>query len=34
MLQKQKSSLANDVLGEEKFSKSLSLDDLRYLLAG
>ena len=33
-LQKQKSSLANDVLGEEKFSQSLSLDDLRYLLAG
>ena len=33
-LQKQKSSLANDVLGEEKFSQSLSLDDLHYLLAG
>jgi hypothetical protein len=33
-LQKQKSSLATDVLGEEKFSQSLSLDDLRYLLAG
>jgi SNF2 family DNA or RNA helicase len=33
-LQRQKSSLANDVLGEEKFSQSLSLDDLRYLLAG
>jgi len=33
-LQKQKSSLANDVLGEEKFSQSLSLDDLRYLLEG
>jgi hypothetical protein len=33
-LQKQKHSLANDVLGEEKFSQSLSLDDLRYLLAG
>jgi SNF2 family DNA or RNA helicase len=32
-LQKQKSSLADDVLGEEKFSQSLSLDDLRYLLA-
>ena len=31
-LQKQKSSLANDVLGEEKFSQGLSLDDLRYLL--
>jgi len=33
-LQRQKSSLANDVLGEEKFSQSLSLDDLRYLLEG
>ena len=33
-LQKQKSSLANDVFGEEKFSQGLSLDDLRYLLAG
>jgi hypothetical protein len=33
-LQKLKSSLANDVLGEEKFSQGLSLDDLRYLLAG
>ena len=33
-LQKTKSSLANDVLGEEKFSQSLSLDDLRYLLEG
>ena len=32
-LQKQKSALADDVLGEEKFSQSLSLDDLRYLLA-
>lgn len=32
-LQRQKSSLAADVLGEEKFSQSLSLDDLRYLLA-
>ncbi len=32
-LQKQKSSLAEDVLGEEKFSQSLSLDDLRFLLA-
>ena len=31
-LQKQKSALANDVLGEEKFSQGLSLDDLRYLL--
>jgi len=33
-LQKQKSSLANDVLGEEKFAQGLSLDDLQYLLAG
>jgi len=33
-LQRQKSSLANDVLGEEKFSQGLSLDDLRFLLAG
>ena len=32
-LQRQKKSLADDVLGEEKFSQSLSLDDLRYLLA-
>jgi SNF2 family DNA or RNA helicase len=32
-LQKRKSSLANDVLGEEKFSQGLSLDDLRFLLA-
>jgi SNF2 family DNA or RNA helicase len=32
-LQKQKKSLADDVLGEEKFSQGLSLDDLRYLLA-
>ena len=32
-LQKQKKSLADDVLGEEKFSQSLSLDDMRYLLA-
>jgi hypothetical protein len=33
-LQRQKSSLAEDVLGEEKFSQSLSLEDLRYLLEG
>ena len=31
-LQKKKSLLANDVLGEEKFSQCLSLEDLRYLL--
>jgi SNF2 family DNA or RNA helicase len=33
-LQRQKKSLADDVLGEEKFSQGLSLDDLRYLLEG
>ncbi|HEX5220644.1 MAG TPA: DEAD/DEAH box helicase [Verrucomicrobiae bacterium] len=33
-LQKVKKSLAEDVLGEERFSQSLSLDDLRFLLAG
>ncbi len=33
-LQRQKKSLADDVLGEEKFSQGLSLDDLQYLLAG
>ncbi len=32
-LQKQKKSLAEDVLGEEKFAQSLSLDDLRFLVA-
>jgi len=32
-LQRQKSQLANDILGEEKFSQSLTLDDLRFLLA-
>jgi len=32
-LQKQKKSLAEDVLGEEKFVQSLALDDLRFLLA-
>ena len=30
-LQKKKSTLASDVLGEEKFAQSLTLDDLRYL---
>ena len=30
-LQKKKSALASDVLGEEKFAQSLTLDDLRYL---
>jgi hypothetical protein len=32
-LQRQKSQLALDVLGEEKFSQSLSLEDLRFLLS-
>ena len=32
-LQKTKSALAEDVLGEEKFSQSLTLDDLRYLFS-
>ena len=32
-LQKSKGALAEDVLGEEKFSQSLTLNDLRYLLA-
>jgi SNF2 family DNA or RNA helicase len=33
LLQKQKRALAQDVLGEEKFSQSLTLEDLRFLLA-
>jgi SNF2 family DNA or RNA helicase len=33
LLQKQKSALAEDVLGEERFAQSLTLDDLRYLFA-
>lgn len=32
-LQKQKASLADDVLGEERFAQSLTLDDLRFLFA-
>jgi SNF2 family DNA or RNA helicase len=32
-LQKSKSQLADDVLGEDKFAQSLTLDDLRYLFA-
>jgi hypothetical protein len=32
-LQKQKRALAEDVLGEEKFAQSLTLDDLRFLFA-
>ena len=31
-LQKRKSSLADEVLGEEKFAQALTLDDLRFLL--
>jgi len=33
LLQKQKASLADDVLGEERFAQSLTLDDLRFLFA-
>ena len=32
-LQKQKSALVADVLGEEKFAQSLTLDDSRFLFA-
>ena len=32
-LQKKKQALAEDVLGEEKFAQSLTLEDLRYLFA-
>jgi SNF2 family DNA or RNA helicase len=32
-LQKQKSALAEDVLGEEKFSQALTLEDLQFLFA-
>jgi len=32
-LQRHKKALMDDVLGEEKFSQSLTLDDLRFLLA-
>ena len=32
-LQKQKGALMSDVLGEEKFAQSLTLDDLRFLFA-
>jgi SNF2 family DNA or RNA helicase len=32
-LQKHKKALAEDVLGEEKFAQSLTLDDLRFLFA-
>jgi SNF2 family DNA or RNA helicase len=33
LLQRQKSALAEDVLGEEKFSQSLTMDDLKFLFA-
>ncbi len=33
VLQKQKAALAEDVLGEERFAQSLTLDDLRFLFA-
>ena len=32
MLQKQKSALAHDILGEENFASALTLDDFRFLL--
>jgi SNF2 family DNA or RNA helicase len=32
-LQKQKATLAEDVLGEERFAQSLTLDDLKFLFA-
>jgi len=32
-LQKKKQALAQDVFGEERFSQSLTLDDLRFLFA-
>ena len=32
-LQKQKAALMDDVLGEERFAQSLTLDDLRFLFA-
>ncbi len=33
LLQKQKQALAEDVLGEERFAQSLTLDDLRFLFS-
>jgi SNF2 family DNA or RNA helicase len=33
-LQKQKSALASDVLGEEAFARTLTLDDFRFLFEG
>jgi len=32
-LQKQKSALAADILGEETFARALSLEDFRFLLS-
>jgi SNF2 family DNA or RNA helicase len=32
-LQKQKAALADDVLGEERFAQSLTLEDLQFLFA-
>jgi SNF2 family DNA or RNA helicase len=33
VLQRQKAQMADDVLGEEKFSQNLTIEDLRYLFA-
>ena len=33
LLQKQKAAVAEDVLGEERFAQSLTLDDLQFLFA-
>ena len=33
-LQRTKSALADDVLGEERFAQRLTLDDLKFLFAG
>ena len=33
VLQKQKSQLAEDVLGEERFAKSLTIEDLQFLFS-
>lgn len=32
LLQKQKGSLANDILGEENFAQALTLSDFQFLL--
>lgn len=34
LLQKQKGSLANDILGEENFAQALTLNDFKFLLGG